>query len=274
MEPLPPPAIDLSEKFEHLNNAAIKEAVIELRAPAVSVFGEASVKFHLKNELPEYPLQDSLHTAMFQFQIQVGTGQNEAGEPISPKAEPASPTSPKNKPKWDGVRARSEDGRQTAFFKPTSFMYSLQPPYSEWNAFSEEALRLWEIHKSIARVEQIQRVGVRYINRIPMPGVSFELSDYMTIAPPDPKGIALPFVNFLHQDTFMVPGHPYQINCTRTILPITQTQNLPNLVIDIDVFTTAPVSFSALHDRLAEMRWLKNKLFFGIVTEKTLSILR
>jgi uncharacterized protein (TIGR04255 family) len=66
-----------------------------------------------------------------------------------------------------------------------------------------------------------------------------------------------------------VPGHPYFVNFISTIQP---SPNGIALIIDIDVFR-GPFSLGDvdLEFSLAEMRWLKNKLFFGSVTQKTLS---
>jgi uncharacterized protein (TIGR04255 family) len=81
----------------------------------------------------------------------------------------------------------------------------------------------------------------------------------------------LPFHGFMHHDVLAVPGHPYAINVIRTI------QTPPNtdasaVILDIDVFTLQPFQFreAILEERLPEMRWLKNKVFFGSVTPKAL----
>jgi uncharacterized protein (TIGR04255 family) len=276
---IPPPLkIDLSEKFEHLSNAAITEAVIEFRAPAVSLFGEATVKSRLKNELPDYPKQSPMRTATIQVNVQMGAGsgsptQSPPGDVHGHGPEPVSASVPKSQ--WDGIRAKSEDEHRVASFKPTAFAFSMLHPYSHWDDFSAEAMRLWTVHNGLARVEKIQRIGVRYINQITIPQVSFEVSDYFVNVPPDPKGIALSTSTFLYQDTFIIPGQPYSINCIRTIRPPTPPkESWGKLVLDMDVFTTVPVPLSEMHSRLAEMRWLKNKLFFGIVTDKTLALLR
>jgi hypothetical protein len=43
------------------------------------------------------------------------------------------------------------------------------------------------------------------------------------------------------------------------------------LIIDTDVFTQIPFEFNLARTRqhLAEMRWLKNKVFFGSISQKT-----
>ena len=48
------------------------------------------------------------------------------------------------------------------------------------------------------------------------------------------------------------------------------------LILDIDVFTTHGFELddSVLERRLSEMRWLKNKVFFGSITEKAFEMFR
>ena len=61
-----------------------------------------------------------------------------------------------------------------------------------------------------------------------------------------------------------VPGHQYGINIVRTIEP-PFGKRLPALILDIDVFHSGGLATndSSLETSLSEMRWLKNKAFFG-----------
>ena len=106
-----PITIDLSEKFEHLLNAAITEAVIELRAPTVSVFGEATVKYRLKEALPDYPLQESVRTMMVQVQFQATADSGSAAQKAPPPTRGPVAT---DKMIWDGFRVKSEDQKRVA----------------------------------------------------------------------------------------------------------------------------------------------------------------
>ncbi|HEX4140575.1 MAG TPA: hypothetical protein VHY09_09525, partial [Candidatus Methylacidiphilales bacterium] len=80
-------------------------------------------------------------------------------------------------------------------------------------------------------------------------------------------GLNFSFHNFMHHYTWAVPSHPFSINVIRTF------QALPGqiaLILDIDVFSSSAFELKSgiLEKRLAEMRWLKNKTFFGIVSSK------
>lgn len=96
--------------------------------------------------------------------------------------------------------------------------------------------------------------------------------DYIQPAPVPPNGMDLPYYNFVHHDTLAVPDHPYAINVIRTLQhPPDQNQGLA-VILDIDAFTTTPMELTSnlLGKRLPEMQWLKNKAFFGSITEKAL----
>jgi uncharacterized protein (TIGR04255 family) len=87
----------------------------------------------------------------------------------------------------------------------------------------------------------------------------------------------LPFQGFMHHDTLAVPEHPYAMNVIRTIQPPQANGHAGTaLILDIDVFTTQGFELDdeILRRRLLEMRWLKNKAFFGSITEKALEMFR
>ena len=74
-----------------------------------------------------------------------------------------------------------------------------------------------------------------------------------------------------------VPGHPYAINVIRTIQQLNGGVDVGvALILDIDVFTTQGFDLdnTVRERRLLEMRWLKNKAFFGSITEKAFEMFR
>lgn len=156
-------------------------------------------------------------------------------------------------------------------------MASRLEPYPDWASFSEEGLALWQVFSEIARPVEINRLGLRYINRIELPLEDLCLSDYIKLAPEPPSGLNLPYLGFMHHETLAVPKHPYAINIIRTIQPPQGgVGKCGGLIIDVDVFTTYGLDLNTegIARALEEMRWLKNKVFFGTITEKTLESLQ
>ena len=111
---------------------------------------------------------------------------------------------------------------------------------------------------------EVQRLGVRFINRIAMHELE-DVDQYLEVPPKCPASLQLPFREFTYQNRLDVPGHPYNLNIIRTIQQPTPPQTDGCwLILDIDVFTTKKVDRdeAILNDYLTKMRWLKNKAFF------------
>jgi uncharacterized protein (TIGR04255 family) len=256
--PLPRTAIEVTEKFPALSHAPVTEAVIAINSRPEDGWEEKIVSSAFKAQLPDYPEQESQRGMQGMVQIKLGKD-----------ATVANPSTTISDLGFYGVRATSVDKRQIVQLLRDNFVFSRLAPYERWDKFRDEALRLWKIYKEFGARNEIQRLGLRFINQIPLVPGEYNLDDYMTIAPKESPALPLNLAGFFHSDTLSVPGHPYFVNFISTIQP---SPNGIALIIDIDVFR-GPFSLGDvdLEFSLAEMRWLKNKLFFGSVTQKTLS---
>jgi len=253
--------IDLSRTFPHLANAPIVEAVIEIRARVEAVWEESEIVPRLKSKLPDYPDTHSINAVTQQFTFETA----------------AAPKIGTHEMGWDGLRMRSADTHHVVQFTRDSFLFSRLQPYESWEHLENEAMRLWEIHSEVAKPREIQRLGVRFINRIPMPPKETRFEDYIEPHAQTPRELDLPFLNFLHKETFVVPGSVYGINITKTLqFPQNRLVEGVGILIDVDVFTVVPfiLDENGLKGRLKEMRWLKNKSFFGSITAKALEVFR
>jgi uncharacterized protein (TIGR04255 family) len=256
-------AVDIKpeEKFENLPRAPIVEAVIEIRARATKTLEETSLRTAIEPKLAGYVFLDSLRE--FHSEVKL-----EGGKPPIQKVSDAG---------WKGVRFRSSDEKHIAQFNRDGFVFSRLEPYLTWEELESEGKRLWNIYKDFAQPVEIQRLGLRFINRIKLPPGELLFEDYIQPAPSSPHGLELPFHGFMHKDTLGVPGHPYAINVIRTIQQLNGgVDGGVALILDIDVFTTQGFDLdnTVLQRRLLEMRWLKNKVFFGSITAKALEMFR
>ena len=253
--------IKTDEIFENLPRAPIVEAVIEIRARATQTLEDSSLRSTLEPRLDGYDFLDSLRGYHGEVMI-------EGGKPPSQKVSDLG---------WMGVRFRSSDGKHIAQFKRDGFVFSRLEPYDTWEQLFGESQRLWSIFQEVAQPANIQRIGLRYINRIKLPFRELHFEDFIQPAPSTPQGLDLPFHGFMHHDTLAVPEHPYAINVIRTIQqPSGNVDGGIALILDIDVFTTHGFDLdeTLIGRRLLEMRWLKNKVFFGSITKKALEMFR
>lgn len=250
-----PVEINLSDTFTHLSKAPIAEAVLEIRARAGGEWVEETISAALKAQLPEYPGQEERNAYVGSFEIRSGQEPQHALEDLG----------------WCGITVKSEDSKQIAFFERDRFLFSRLEPYGTWEHFLEEAMRLWDIHRTLAHPESLERLGLRFINRLPLPETDMEFGKYLQVAPKEPEGLSLPFSGFLHQDMLVVPGHNYRIKITRAVQKENGTSDASaGLIIDVDVFTTEPVPLenANLEKCISEMRWLENKAFFGTISQR------
>jgi uncharacterized protein (TIGR04255 family) len=254
-----PPAqlrIDLSERFPHLARAPIVEAVIHWQARAGVALEPEAFRVRLIKSLPDYG--QSVPIRMFQMHAPLG------GEAAPPDLTPHE--------SWAGWRFTSHDKRQIAQFKPDGFVFSRLAPYDGWEIFAAEARRLWAIFVEVAAPSEVQRLGVRFINRIAP--VSIEGIGSVLTRPPIRLGtFGLPVREFLYQSVHEVPGHPYRLNVVDTI----QSEMLPQiagpaLILDIDAYTTRPTDIgdAQLDEHLDRLRWLKNKAYFSLIRKSAM----
>ena len=261
MNPTQKIVINIDEQFPQLSQAPVIEAVMDIRAHASQPFEETAVRQALEPRLTGFRFLDSHRE--FQHEVRIAAGNN--------------PEQCVRDLGWKGLRFQSEDQKKIVQFNRDGFVASRLEPYPNWTTFAEEGFDLWRIFCDIARPVEINRLGLRYINCIELPLDDPKLSEYVKDPPQPPEGLNLPYIGFMHHETFAVPGHAYAINFIRTIQPADpDTGRGPGLILDIDVFTTTGVALPTdeLARCFAEMRWLKNKIFFGTITEKTVETLR
>jgi uncharacterized protein (TIGR04255 family) len=250
--------IDLNRVFATLPNAPIVEAALGIQARAESPWEAPTVSQKIKATLPEYPKVASHN----QFVQAIKLEPNKAPETTTQDLG------------WNGFRIQSEVKPHIAQLNRDGFLFSRLHPYETWESFIREALRLWQIYVEMARPTQVQRISLRYINRIDLPPKVMEFEDYIQPAPQPPQNMNVPFYGFLHQDMLAVPGRDYSINIIRTIQqPVDPATHGLGLILDITVMTTQPfpLESEALHKRLPEVRWLKNEVFYGSITQKALN---
>lgn len=249
--------INREEVFQHLPQAPLVEAVIDIRARATATFNENLLRPKIETALTGYHFLNS-HQEL-QHEIRVENGQ--ASSQISFD--------------WKGLRFQSDDEKHIAQFNRDGFVFSQLEPYQDWQQLHEEAMKLWPVYMELAQPLAIDRLGLRFINRIRLPIGEFQLEDYLKSAPQPPQGLDLPFTSFMHQDTLIVHGQPYVINIIKAIQPpAVDGPSSAALILDIDVVATKDFELdreAALSRHLMEMRWLKNKVFFGSITDKALA---
>jgi uncharacterized protein (TIGR04255 family) len=246
--------IDFSEPFPHLTKAPIVEAVIDFRALPTVPCEQSQFETYFRKEFSEFPAFQVHNKLNYHLKAQAGK-----------HPETVQPTS-----LWQGLAFHSSDKLRIAQCQRDGFSLSRLPSYPKWEEFVTEAMSLWGKYAALTKPVEILRIGVRFINRIPISAQAGNLSEYLMNAPKSWDSFPIPFASFVHSDTFSVPDTNYLIHVVRALQPPDPTSDLPAIILDTDVSTRtpSPIDTNALEGKLQEMRWLKNKVFFASITKK------
>lgn len=258
---MPKIIIDVDEKSPALPHAPSVEAIIDIRATPADIPDEESLRNFAQVQFCNYQYKDSSRNIHYQAIVSPNQPPNQTIQDMG----------------WRGVRFQSEDHKYIAQFNRDGFTLSRLEPYQSWDQFQTEAMRLWNGYAGFVKPTQIHRVGLRYVNRIQMPPGDLNFEDYLDVAPSTPKDMDLPVLGFLHQDTVVVPEYPYAVNIIKTVQPPNPSAGMGyGLILDIDVISTQPFDhdYAKLKNHLDEMRWLKNKVFFSTIKQKSLEMFR
>lgn len=241
---------NLQDEFPHLPSAPIVEAVIHWRARINKTLVPADLKEQLVERLPDYLEFEQQHELQLEAQFDSDGSSTQI-----------------RRDNWRGFRCNSTDKKHVAQFHRDGFIFSRLEPYEDWIRFSLEGLRLWQVFTSLAEPAEIQRLGVRFINRIPLTAIS-EVNRFLAKPPRCLEPIGLLSSGFFQRNAYQVPGHSFQINVVQTVQPSAPGEAEGfGLILDVDVSTTQAFDCDdqSLKDRLTKMRWLKDKAFFSLL---------
>jgi len=173
-----------------------------------------------------------------------------------------------------GWRCESADGREVALVRTDGLSVARVGGYPGWEAFAARYLSLYEEYRRCVAPAEIKRVGLRYINDIRLPITpSFDFDDYLTAAPRTPAGFPQAYFDFLIQMKLPTGVDGTTVDVTQATDAAGRSERELPLIIDVDVGSHRLHATDArLADRLADtlqaMRNIKNRVFFGLITEQ------
>jgi uncharacterized protein (TIGR04255 family) len=173
-----------------------------------------------------------------------------------------------------GHRLSTDDQTQLLVLWPNSFILSQLPPYPGWDAFFQRFEKDWGLLKRTLGFQQINRIGMRYINRIDIPAnlavgetnTTVEHEQFLNIYPKLPD-----ILNPLDAYAVQASIHLNDINCQLTInsasIPSPLLKHI-SFVIDIDIYSDkdVPQSDSQIMELLNKIRTKKNMIFESCIS--------
>lgn len=243
----------------HYNNAPITEALIDLRVEK-SVEIDLSTLEKVHNAIAsDYPSCIGIGIAQgaFQFDARSATA-SASNTPI-------------------GYRLSTADQKQVLQVRLDGFTFSRLEPYENWDNLRNEARRLWAIYAEVAQPEKIQRVAVRYINRLNLhigKNRSLDLQDYLRTVPEVSPDMQSDFSDYLMQLQIPQADLDALLIITQAILP-PELEETVAVLLDLDLFQVADFAIDDEPWNLLEkLRLRKNEIFEACITDKTRDLIR
>jgi len=169
-----------------------------------------------------------------------------------------------------GYLFKADKKPQVVQSRRDGFTFSRMWPYEDWPTLRKEAERLWARHLEVAKPQNIERIAVRYVNRIKLDEERIELADWFEIHPKVPPVLG-DMQDFLVQFALRHPeNNDYAANVAFAVAQQSAPDAVPELVLDIDVWTlsTLKAADDAVWTILDDLREYKNDIFFGSLTDK------
>lgn len=174
---------------------------------------------------------------------------------------------------------RRADGTHAVQAGLDRFAFSWLPPYDEWQPFVEETERWWLKYKELAAPTMLNRVSVRFINRINVPAASIEISDYLRTNLQISALLPQTLNSFLLQAVVPLDRFSSMSRITSTLVPPDQPSGT-SIILDIEVWRDLTLDLAGdknhdteINEALADLRRAKNYVFEASITDATRSLI-
>lgn len=148
-------------------------------------------------------------------------------------------------------------------------------PYPSWEGYKPSIKKAFDaLTNTIAEIKGLQRIGLRYINRIEIPGETIELEDYFEFYPFLGQHLPQNIQNFNVQClfSFLDDRDSCRVQLARALgVYETSQQDKPGILLDLDYFLAKPQTVSADH----ALEWVETahqkveEIFEGCITDRS-----
>lgn len=245
------------QTYPHLTNAPIAEAVIEIRVRLSRPVGQDDFDAFKNRLIDQFPKAQSIRYVASHLHF-------DGDEQIKNDTSTS----------LIGVRLDDEVGHWVVQAKSDGLAVSRLPPYESWNGLLEKLRLVWPAYVEIFEPEMVLRLGVRYINRVPLPETeNVDLDTVLTGAPKIPPELPQTLTQFVTRVVLPIPADGIVLTVLQSLeaTPGDIDGRRAHVVLDIDAACEQALSPNApeIWGRLGALRSAKNMAFFGSLTKPT-----
>lgn len=203
------------------------------------------------------------------------TGYSEAGESVQVVQKFAPDGGSQRTETKVGVALRSGDEKYVVQLQIDGFSCSRLHPYPQWETFRAEAQRLWAIYRAAARPESIQRVGIRYVNRLEIGSPTInDLRPFLSLHPVTPWSLTSPPSEFFLQIRQPQEGGSMLLVNESTLLH--QATGQAAVLLDLDAFVAReiPVDENVIWNLVEDLHVKVEHAFEASITDRVRDLIR
>lgn len=241
--------------YPHLRNAPVAEAVIEIRARLVKPAGELEFVAFQERLKDRYPKAQQIR--FFSTEL---------------KFEADAPTRREISNGIVGVRLDDADGKWVVQGKSDGLTISRLTPYDSWNDLVGNLQALWPVYVDIFKPEAAVRLGVRYINAIPLPLGKHDLDAILTAGPRIPQDFVPELSEFMTRLVLPMPDNETLVTIVQALGAVAVGGvKRDGVILDIDAACEQSFEpdWSPMWAKLEMLRDAKNKAFFSSLHKPT-----
>jgi len=169
------------------------------------------------------------------------------------------------------VQLPNEDQSRLVTVGQNLLSINILPPYAGWIDFQSRVHDVLPRFMRIAKPRGVTRIGLRYINRLLIPGDNISPAEFLNMPIRSPSGFPTSVESFLSRLEFT-----YGVAGERLVLTVsTLPQPAPGrtaLLLDLDAISnsiSAPISADAALAKLSELKKRQHEAFEGIITDRS-----
>lgn len=240
----------------HYSRAPITEAVIELQVTLPQEATLAAIAAMQTNIAVDYPNQEAL------LVIQ---GEMTAGASVGATASQTQ----------IGFAYANSDRQQIVQARLDGFSFSRLAPYERWELFRDEAQRLWKIYQTAIYPTSINRLAVRYINRLDLPLPIKDFKDYLRVYPEVPSDLSESLNGYFLQLQVPKPEIEATLLLNQAIIP-PSNDSVVSVLLDINLIRLCdiPVEETIFWDILETLHEKMDQIFEACITDETRELIK
>jgi uncharacterized protein (TIGR04255 family) len=247
----------MTQTYPHLTYAPVAEAVIEVRVRLSRPVVQADFDAFRSRLMDQFPKAQNIRFVASHLQFD---GDDEVKNDVSTSLI--------------GIRLDDADGRWVVQAKSDGLALSRLPPYESWNGLIAKLQDLWPTYVEVFEPSTVLRLGVRYINRLPLPDTeNVDLDAVLTAGPKIPPTLPQSLTQFVTRVVLPLPNDGIVLTVLQALEPAPGDGGgrRAHVVLDIDAACEQALSPTSpeMWGRLDSLRHAKNMAFFGSLNEST-----